>query len=74
MGDRRGRGVAALVARLPEGDVGGAGPVLLVKLDEAATQPVGAEGRRADLEVDVLLAALFSGRAPAGADFEGIGP
>lgn len=57
------------VARLPEGDMGGAVFTGLFQLDEAGAHPVGAEFRRTDLEVEVGLAAGFGDLRPACADF-----
>ncbi len=49
--------------------MGGAILAGLFQLDQAGARPAGAEFRRADLEVEIGLAARFGDLAPTGADF-----
>ena len=56
------------VARLPQGDVSGAVISRMFELDEPGADPILAELRRSDLEVQVCLAARFCDLAPGGSD------
>src|SRR5271163_360889 len=64
----RGGASPSAVARLPQGDVGGAVFGGVLELDQAAADPAWPEFGRPDLEVQVGLAARLRDLAPTGAD------